>query len=148
MRKGYLGTRHVASRLFATKKPDKHAAVSRKCGESAHVVGVVDVWVLGVQSDETVGRCFDRLKIHAQVVGVNEFQLPLFCVPTERETRFELLKSTDAKRIVPGLKAGIRPSIQDLFTGFILDYYLLISVWSHKWHPGAATKRGKDGEKN
>ena len=79
---------------------------------------------------------------------VNKFQLPLFSVSTERETRFELLQSVDAKRIVPGLEAGIGPAIQDLLTGFFLDDFLVIGIVPDEWHPSTAAKRVHDGGKN
>ena len=90
----------------------KNALVTGKGCEAANVVGIVNVRVGRVQTDETVGGRRGSLRLVILIVGVDQFQLSLLGVAAERIASLKGAQGFDCGTEVFCVQIGLGLAIQ------------------------------------
>lgn len=93
--KGFARAFGVALGQIDVRQPPEQAEVGIEGGQPFEVVGVIDVGVIGMQADETLGGGNGFFRLGGFVVGVGGFKLRLLRVATVRVAGFEAFKVFD-----------------------------------------------------
>ena len=89
--------------------------------QTLEVVGVVDVRVLRMQTNETLGSGLGSFRLGVFVVGVDQLELRLIGVATERITRLQRLELGGGAGIAVVVQVGLRLLVQLGFAEVFVD---------------------------
>ena len=113
---GVFGVVRVAPGGVCGGKASEEILVGRGGGQALHVVGVVDARVLRMQANKAVCRLHGGLGLKGAIVRVDQFQLRLLGVATERVARFQRLEGADGQVVIARVEEALGLLVELLLT--------------------------------
>ncbi len=122
--------------LIQRQEAGDDADVLVERGQALEVIGVIDVRVLRVQTNETLGGRLGSFRLAILVVGVDQLELRLVSVATERITRLQRLELLGGAVIAIVVQIGLRLLVQLDFTEVFVDDFFLRRTGNSKSEDG------------
>jgi hypothetical protein len=121
---GVAGSARVTLGHVQRQEARQQADVLVERGQALEVVGVVDVRVLWMQADETLGGGLGSLRLGVLVVGVDQLELGLIGIATERITRLQSLQLGGGAGVAVVVQVGLSLLVQLDFAQVFVDDFL------------------------
>ena len=136
----------VAFRRVVGTKSIEQVAVETFGSQAAQVQHVVDVRVLGMESEEPVRGGLGVIEGVRHQLRVDQFELRLLRVSSEGETRLQLLQPLNGGVVVARAHACAGPVVEYLLGGVRFGL-VLVAVAPDERHPGASTGAENEEQK-
>jgi hypothetical protein len=120
---GVAGSARVALGHVQRQETRHQATVLVERGQALEVIGVVDVRMLRVQANETLGSGLRRFRLGVLVVGVDQLELGLVGIAAERITRLQRLELGRCAGVAIVVQVGLRLLVQLDFAEVFVDHF-------------------------
>ena len=141
----FLSQTRITFGVIHRNQASQDAAAIVEGRQSFHVIGVVDVLILRMQSDEAIRRGTGSLLVAVAEIGINNLNLRLRCEAAKRKARLKSLVGGNCTRIVPAFQLFQCSSVELLLCGQAREFVGFISV--EKSAPAEEQQKGGNMQK-